>query len=160
MGRKIGDFNVQIEVEDGDVKAGLRAARRNVRRTEREATRKAGEETILPRVRARMPGFVRHLAAIRADFNGGFVTLMGTRKLKRAAGLLNFGGDRLDRIVPRRGGGLTINGRVVKAVNERRHYRGRHDIEEGRSAGMPHFADAMRDQILRSFSEAGFETSS
>lgn len=149
----------KVRVDDKAFQNGVTAARRDIRRREKQATVRAGEKTILPKARAITPTFLKGTLAVRADWHGGMLTVLGKRTLKRAAGLLNFGGTRRDVLKPKQGEALVVNGQPYKAIKGPRVYRAKHFMEKGVSAGIDEFGDAYKLELLDAFANQGMQVS-
>lgn len=149
----------KVRVDDEKFQQGITAARREMRKREKQATIRAGEKTILPKALALTPSFLKPGLKVRADWHGGMLTMLGKRTIKRAAGLLNFGGVRRDQLRPRKGGAMVINGSPVKAVLAPRVYRAKHFLEKGVSSGIDEFGEEYKIALLDAFADQGMQTS-
>lgn len=149
----------KVRVDDEAFQNGIVQARKEMRKREKAATVRAGEKTILPKALHLTPSFLKPGLKVRADWHGGMLTVLGKRTVKRAAGLLNFGGVRRDELRPKKGAAMVINGRPIKAVKAPRVYRAKHFLEKGVTAGIDEFGEAYKIELLEAFSDQGMQTS-
>lgn len=131
----------------------FKTARRDIGRRARSGTKRAGEQTILPRgqrsMSAKTPIAPSQLI-VKTTTTDGYLTVQG-RKQDRVVGLLNFGGTIQAPIKPKKKKALSFGGVVVAQVSKARRYDGAHFLEKARDEGLDEFGMALLPQIMLAF---------
>lgn len=146
-------IRIDAKIDADQATDAFKAARRDIYRRQRSGTKRAGEQTILPRGRREMAGHtpvgVSQLV-VKTTSTTGFLTV-ANKKQGRIVGLLNFGGTVKAPLVPKRKKAIAFGNVVVAEVDTPRHYRGLHFLEKARDEGLQEFGEALLPALLEAF---------
>lgn len=146
-------IRIDAKIDADQAIDAFKAARRDISRRARSGTKRAGEQTILPRGRRGVGGHTPVSPSqliVKTTSTTGFLTVAG-KKQGRIVGLLNYGGTVSAPIVPKKKKAVSFGGVVVSQVTAPRHYRGLHFLEKARDEGLEEFGQALLPNILAAF---------
>lgn len=146
-------IRIEATVDADQATDAFKRARRDIYRRTKRGIKAAGERTILPKARRGMAGKAPVAASqlvVKALASDGYLTVASKRE-GRKVGLLNFGGQVREPIVPKDKKALAFGGIVVSQVNRTRRYRGSHFLEKARDEGLQEFGQALLPEILLAF---------
>lgn len=146
-------IRIDAKIDADQATDAFKHARRDMYRRARSGTKKAGEQTILPKAKRGMSGKTpvsTQQLVVKTTGTTGYLTVQNQKK-SRIVGLLNFGGTVEGPIEPRNRKAISFGGVVVSQVNTARRYRGAHFLEQARDEGIEAFGLALLPSLLLAF---------
>lgn len=146
-----GASSTTVTVDSAAVKQELKQARRIANKNVRDGIKRAIEEAVVPEAKRRAPGFVRMNIGAGSQRGSGYLTFVGKGRLRKAGGLMNFGGTRKDVIRPKNGEAVLTPMGPRAEVSGPRKYKGKFFLQKGRDAGLPRFESIVMDYVMEAF---------
>jgi hypothetical protein len=146
-------IRITATVDADQATDAFKHARRDIYRRAKSGIKHAGERTILPKARRGMTANTPVVASqlvVKTTASDGYLTASRAKE-GRKIGLLNFGGQVREPILPKDKKALSFGGIVVSQVNRARRYRGSHFLEKARDEGLQEFGQALLPEILLAF---------
>lgn len=144
-------MKVGVKVDDAQVLAGLKAARRDIDQGVKEGLRRAARIHGLPRAKSLSPS-----RRIRAALHAGATTRTAYIELKKRdvpfGPLLEFGGTRRDTLLPRVGKAIMTPAGPRAAVRGHRHYRAQRFMQRAVEQTLPEVLRDAQDAIAEELS--------